>query len=98
MYQNIFDEEDFAYTKKGNDVKSLAPLCIYKILEEQSSREYPLRINDLVSILNDYPYELGIERKAVGRHVANISDMFAEIRYVRGIGAWFEKKKRFEVA
>jgi len=92
------EDEELDLPKTGNGAKSVAPLHIYKILEENSSAGRPLHIKDIVDILADYPYGLVIERKAVSRHLCTIMLCYSEIHYDKRIGAWFEAQRPYRAA
>ncbi|MBR5280502.1 MAG: hypothetical protein IKU26_06020 [Clostridia bacterium] len=67
--------------KKCNKRKSMAPLFVYFILKQRSSEEHPLRQQDILNILEERPYEIQLERKALSRILHNLCDM-TDIFYV----------------
>ena len=44
-------------------------LYIYKVIKEHSDNDNPITISEIVNLLNDYPYELDIDRKTVSRAI-----------------------------
>ena len=57
---------------QSNARKSLVPLYVYKILAEKSSVIRPIPQERILEILADYPYEIFIERKALGRVIESL--------------------------
>ena len=90
---DMSDEElDACYSlKKSNSRKSLAPLFVYKILEEQTSEERHLRQQEILDILSEFPYEIVLERKAMSRIIHNLADSDLNIR-VDKTGVWYQKR------
>lgn len=69
------DENDDLYRpKKMNSVKSLAPLYISIILQNKTDEEHPMLQKDIRKILQDMPFEISLERKAVSRIVNALCD------------------------
>lgn len=91
-FENMTDEEidEYYRPKKANSRKSLAPLFIYLILQEHSSAEKHLSHNEIARHLRDYPYEIEIERKAIGRIIHNLEDSGLGIFSLQGMGTWLE--------
>ncbi len=92
-YYNLTDEElDELYRpKKANSRKSLAPLFVYLILKEHTDMYHPYTQNQIIQKLEEYPYEISIERKAVGRILHNLEDSGLGIRSAAGMGSWYDK-------
>lgn len=88
----LSDEElDELYRpRKMNNRKSLAPLFIFEILKSASSPHRHLTQNELIRRLLDYPYELTMERKAVGRTLHLLADAGIGVCSTRQ-GAWYDK-------
>ncbi len=84
-----FCDELFSY-KKTNKRKSLAPLFIYLILTEESSSEKHLSQADIANRLLKMPYEIELERKAIGRIIHNLADSGLGIYSLKGYGTWFD--------
>ncbi len=86
--ERIYDEL-YSY-KKVNNRKSLAPLFIYLILKEESSSEKHLSQNDIAERLRKIPYEITLERKAIGRIIHNLADSQLGIYSLKGYGTWYD--------
>jgi len=85
------DELDELYRpKKMNGRKSLAPLFVYEILSKESSSKKHLRQQDILKELEKYPYEISLERKAIGRMIQNLVDSQYGI-YSDKTGVWMDK-------
>ena len=76
--------------KHTNSRKSLAPLFVYLILKEQTDAGHHLRQQDILKKLEEYPYEIFVERKTLSRIVHNLADSQLHIK-VDKTGVWFEK-------
>ena len=89
---DLTDEEFDKYfrPKKRNSRKSLAPALIYDVLVKRTSPEKPLLQSELLEILKNAPYEITLERKAVGRIVHGLADSDIGINYEKGVGCWYE--------
>lgn len=86
------EEEDERHRpRKMNRRKSLAPLFIYQILTENSTPEKHFTQAQIISILEKYPYEISIERKAVGRALHLLADSGLGIKSTRTDGAWYDE-------
>ena len=76
--------------KKTNSLKSLAPLFVYLILQEHSDKHRHLTHRQIRDYLAEYPYEIDLERKALGRciHLLTAIDrgIYSDPRY----GTWLE--------
>ena len=83
--EDFFDE--LYSLKKVNKRKSLAPLFIYLILKEESSEEKHLSQEDIADRLRRMPYEIELERKAIGRIIHNLVD--SGLGIYRGAGSRF---------
>lgn len=94
MLEMMEDEEiDELYRpRKMNGRKSLAPLFIYEILSKKSNSKKHLRQQDILKELEKYPYEISLERKAVGRIIQNLVDSQYGI-YSDKTGVWMDKEK-----
>ena len=94
MLEMMDDEElDELYRpRKMNGRKSLAPLFVYEILSKQSNSKKHLRQQDILKELAKYPYEISLERKAVGRIIQNLVDSQYGI-YSDKTGIWKDKEK-----
>ena len=90
--KDLTDEEfDELYRpKKSNSRKSLAPLFIYEILTKNSNTEKHLRHKDILDILSRYPYEVTLERKALGRIIHILTDSWNHAVCQDSTGVWVE--------
>jgi hypothetical protein len=70
--------------------KRLAPLFIYRILEQESSEEKHLRQQDILRSL-EVRYAVKMERKAVARIVAALSEIREFGVSLDEKGAWIEE-------
>ena len=77
--------------KKSNTRKSLAPLFVYSILKEKSSSKKHLRHQEILKELQKYPYELVIERKALGRIIHNLTDTSHYAVFSDKTGVWIDQ-------
>jgi len=72
-----------------NTRKSMASLFVYLILKEHSSNDHPMKQQDILDALAARPYEIGLERKALGRTLHNLADSNLGIYTDRRRGAWY---------
>ncbi len=78
--------------RKMNGRKSLAPLFVYEIISKKSNSKKHLRQQDILKELGKYPYEISLERKALGRMIQNLVDSQYGI-YADKTGVWMEQEK-----
>lgn len=87
------DELDELYRpRKMNGRKSLAPLFVYEIISKKSNSKHHLRQQDILKELEKYPYEISLERKAIGRMIQNLVDSQYGI-YSDKTGVWMDKEE-----
>lgn len=79
--------------KKSNSRKNLIALFVYKILTEETDRNKHVSQKELAKRLEEYPYEIKIERKALARCVHNLEDEGLGIRSDKRYGCWFDKDR-----
>ena len=97
-HDEIYEETDELYRpKKQNSRKSLAPAFIYRVLLRNSSPEEHIMQSDLIEMLEGYPYEISIERKAVGRIVHGLADSGIGIRFKKGEGCWYDSEEDYMI-
>jgi hypothetical protein len=91
---NMSDEEldELCRPQKANTRKSLAPLFVYEIISKNSSSKKHLRQQEILQELEKYPYEITLERKAVGRMIQNLVDSQYGI-YSDKTGVWMEREE-----
>ena len=91
-FENLTDEEldEFYRPKKTNSRRTLAPLFVYSILRSRSGPEKHLSQNDIIELLSEYPYEISIERKALGRVIHLLSDSGVGVVSIPGYGTWYD--------
>ena len=94
-YELMSDEEldNLFRPKKTNSRKSMAPLFVYLILKEHSSSEKHLRQQDILKILEGYPCEVPLERKALSRIIHNITDSQLSV-FSDKTGTWLEQEEK----
>lgn len=93
--EDMTDEEldEYYRPKKSNSRKSLAPLFVYEILTKYSDSDRHLRQKDILDILSKYPYEVTLERKALGRIIHNLTDSWNHAVYQDCTGSWVEHSR-----
>ena len=89
-FDNLTDEEidEFYRPQKMNSRKSLAPLFVYLILQQNSNFNHPLSQKEILAYLESNPYEITIERKALSRIIHNLCDSDLHIQSEPKIGTW----------
>lgn len=83
------ERDDFYRPRKANDRKTMAVLYIYEILKSRTDREHHMSQNDIIKALAENPYELVMERKAVGRIVSLLFNEGMHV-YSDRTGAWYD--------
>ena len=76
---------------KQNKRKTMAPLFVYLILKEHSSSAKHLRQNEILKYLQNMPYEITIERKALSRTIHNLADSQLGVYTDTKTGTWIEQ-------
>ena len=91
--ENMTDEEldEYYRPQKTNSRKSMAPLYVYLILKDHSNNKRHLRQQEILNYLNNYPYEVLLERKALSRVLHNLTDSQIMIHSDQ-TGTWFEQE------
>lgn len=79
--------------QKANTRKSLAPLFVFEILSKYSDSKTHLRQNDILKKLQEYPYEISLERKALSRIIHNLTDSPNYAVFQDKSGVWVEQEK-----
>lgn len=77
--------------KKTNNRKTLAPLFVYLILRQNSSKEHPLTQQQILDELEKFPYEIRLERKALSRVIHLLCDSQVNVHSLRGFGTWYSE-------
>ncbi len=97
-YLNELDEDekeeylDSLYRpKKRNSRKQMLSLFVYKILVENSSIGNPLSQHQIIEMLEEMPYELFIERKALSRVIHGLEDEGLGIHSDPKGGVWYDE-------
>ena len=101
----VYDETDEDYTdekyddmfrpKKMNSRKHLVPLFTYLIIKENSSPQKHLLQKDIIKALEEYPYEVTIERKALSRILHSLEDSGLGIVSRAKSGIWYDPKEEW---
>ena len=88
--ENEEDEDFINNTKKANNRKTLAPLYVHMILMECTNRQKHLTYQEILDRLAGFPYEVEIERKALGRilHLLEEEDFLGVVNTRKG--TWYE--------
>ena len=96
-FENLTDEEldEFYRPKKTNNRRTLAPLFVYFILKEHSSPDHRLSQSDIIELLAKDPYEIQIERKALGRVLHLLSDSGLGVVSTPRYGAWYDPDREW---
>ena len=89
-FEELTDEEidEFYRPQKMNSRKSLAPLFVYLILQKYSNTTHPLSQKDILAHLEEDPFEITIERKALSRIIHNLCDSDLHIQSEPKVGTW----------
>lgn len=96
-YFEQFDSDDDEFLDKlyrplkQNKRKSMAPLFVYLVLKEHSSSARHLRQNEILKYLENMPYEITIERKALSRTIHNLADSQLGVYTDVKTGTWIEQ-------
>ena len=83
--------DDLFRPQKTNSRKSMAPLFVYLILKEHSNSQKQLRQQEILTMLEEYPYEVKLERKALCRILHNIVDSQLSV-FSDKTGTWLEQE------
>ena len=96
-FENMTDEEidEFYRPRKTNNRRTLAPLFVHMILKEKSSPEKHLSQNEIIDILSEDPYEIQIERKALGRVLHLLADSGLGVVSNPRYGAWYDPEEEW---
>ena len=76
--------------KKRNNRKQMLSLFVYRILTQKTNPDKPMSQQEIIDKLVEMPYELTIERKAVGRVIHGLEDEFLGIHSIPKEGAWYD--------
>ena len=94
-FENLTDEEidEFYRPRKQNNRRTLAPLFVYFILKEHSAPDHRLSQGDIIDLLAEDPYEINIERKALGRVLHLLADSGLGVVSTARYGAWYDPEE-----
>ena len=90
-----YEDDELYRPKKQNSRKSLAPAFVYRILCERSSPDRHISQTELIKMLEAYPYEITLERKAIGRIIHGLADSGLGIMFKKGEGCWYDQYERW---
>ena len=92
-FSKMTDEEiDELYRpKKMNNRKSLAPLFVYLVLRNESEKNKHLSQSEIIKALEEYPFEITIERKALSRILHSLHDSGIGIISTEKAGSWYDE-------
>ena len=94
-FENLTDEEidEFYRPRKQNNRRTLAPLFVYFILKEHSAPGDRLSQGEIIDLLAEDPYEIQIERKALGRVIHLLADSGIGVVSAPGYGTWYDSEQ-----
>lgn len=75
-----------------NSRKSLLPLFVYQILVASSNSFHHLTQSEIIEMLEEYPYGITVDRRALGRILATLAEEDLGIHKSPN-GAWHENKE-----
>lgn len=81
---SIFDN------KNVNSPKSLLPFFAYQILRNQTNKVKHLTLEELGECLQDYPYEINVDRRAIGRTINTLEGTMPGY-HLCSTGAYYDK-------
>lgn len=84
-FENYLDE--LHRPKKTNSRRTLAPLFLYQFLTEHENVRFSQK--ELQDALAKDPYEITIERKALGRTIHLLTDASLNVHSYAGLGTWY---------
>ena len=94
MSKSIASFDDLRYeepSKEMNSMKSLLPFYVHQILADRTSSCRRLSHQDIISILDEYPYGISVDRRALGRCINTLE--YAETGvHTSSTGSWYEEK------
>jgi len=96
MITNLDDEDYEDYLdelyrpRKRNNRKQMLSLFVYKILVEKSSPDKRLSQQNIIDELQEMPYELTVERKAISRIIHGLAEELIGIHYDPKGGSWYD--------
>ena len=95
--ENLTDEEldEFYRPRKQNTRRTLAPLFVYFILKEHSNPGHRLSQGEIIDLLAEDPYEIQIERKALGRVLHLLADSGLGVVSNPRYGAWYDPEEEW---
>jgi len=93
-YQYLSEEYDYKYKpKKCNSRKSIVPLLLYLIIKEETSPNGKhFSQQELLDRLEEKE-EITMERKAIGRCIAALTDSGTGICSAPKLGVWYDESK-----
>lgn len=95
-FDDFDDENDEMYRPKtANSRQTLAPLYVLDILKKQSDKDHPLSQKIILEKLKEGPYELFLERKALGRTIGLICNEGLRVHCNKS-GYWYDSRDVFE--
>ena len=94
-FENLTDEEldEFYRPRKQNTRRTLAPLFVYFILKEHSNPGHRHSQGEIIDLLVEDPYEIQIERKALGRVLHLLADSGLGVVSNPRYGAWYDSEQ-----
>ena len=77
--------------KKRNNRKQMLSLFVYRILTQKTNPDKPMSQQEIINELQEMPYELTIERKALSRVIHGLEEEMMGIHSDPRGGAWYDK-------
>ena len=77
--------------KKRNNRKQMLSLFVYRILTQKTNPDKPMSQQEIINELQEMPYELTIERKALSRVIHGLEEEMMGIHSDPRGGAWYDR-------
>ena len=77
--------------KKRNNRKQMLSLFVYRILTQKTNPNKPMSQQEIINELQEMPYELTIERKALSRVIHGLEEEMMGIHSDPRGGAWYDQ-------
>ena len=77
--------------KKRNNRKQMLSLFVYRILTQKTNPDKPMSQQEIINELQEMPYELTIERKALSRVIHGLEEEMMGIHSDPRGGAWYDQ-------
>ena len=88
------NQDSILESKNINSPKSLLPFFVYQILCNQTNKVKHLTLQQLMERLQDYPYEINVDRRALSRTI-NTLDLYMAGCHLTSNGAYHDNADDF---